>query len=201
MTADVGVRVLTPATSGAIAVIQVEAAQDAPLEALLTGAGVRVPPVGGLRVGSIAGVDEGVVARWSATSVHLMPHAGPAVVSEVVRRLVSAGASIRVEPRGDARVLFPEAADTIEAQALEALSRAASPLAVDLLLDQGRRWREAGEGAASDPERDRVLHRLIEPPLVVSVVDSIESMGWSRSTPRSRAFRDATKDRTRTRSR
>jgi tRNA modification GTPase len=38
---------------------------------------------------------------------------------------------------------------------------------VDLLLAQHELWSQPG--AASDPERDRVLNRLIDPPLVVAV--------------------------------
>jgi tRNA modification GTPase len=50
---------------------------------------------------------------------------------------------------------------------LAALSRARSPLAIDLLLDQPRRW--AGASPRDDNERDRALRRLIDPPLVVAL--------------------------------
>jgi small GTP-binding protein len=68
------------------------------------------------------------------------------------------------------RALYPEAADDIEALTLLALSRATSPLAVDLLLDQPRRRRAFTEAVtASDQARSQRLNRLITPPLVALV--------------------------------
>jgi tRNA U34 5-carboxymethylaminomethyl modifying GTPase MnmE/TrmE len=71
--------------------------------------------------------------------------------------------------------VFVEAADKVEELMLQTLARAQSPAAVDLLLDQPRRWRAAqdrrdaplpgGRGSL----RDTVLRRLIEPALVVAV--------------------------------
>lgn len=53
---------------------------------------------------------------------------------------------------------------------LSALARAASPLAIDLLLDQPRRWAGSIGLETREPSaRDRALCRLIDPPLVVAV--------------------------------
>ncbi|HHN77674.1 MAG TPA: GTP-binding protein [Phycisphaerales bacterium] len=49
---------------------------------------------------------------------------------------------------------------------LDALARAASPLAIDLLLDQPRRWAGGQPETCADA---RVLDRLIDPPLVVAI--------------------------------
>ncbi|MEZ6234159.1 MAG: GTPase [Phycisphaerales bacterium] len=161
------VSILTPPEPGAIGVLHLEAPDAATLEAIARQAAIPLPKPGGVRVGSIAGVDHGVVARWTATTLHLMPHAGPAIVRAIVGRLTEIGVGLAPAETIDARTLYPEAGDEIEARMLAALARAASPLAIDLLLDQPRRWRT--RGAASDPRRDPILNRLIDPPLVAAV--------------------------------
>jgi tRNA modification GTPase len=83
---------------------------------------------------------------------------------EIVRALLDAGIEESREP--DPRVVYPEAASDIEARMLGAISRAASPLAIDLLVDQPRRWADRSD---SDRTLDRVLNRLIEPPLLVAL--------------------------------
>jgi hypothetical protein len=149
----------TPTTSpGAIAVIEVRSDDmDGTMHAL----GIAPVEVGHARVRNLLGADRGVVARWFPDSVHLMPHGGAAVVREIARRL---------EERGFGRAAaaaYPEARDRIEARMLAALARARSPLVIDLLLDQPRRW--AGASPRDDNERDRALRRLIDPPLVVAL--------------------------------
>ena len=89
-----------------------------------------------------------------------MPHGGVAVVKDVISRLERAGIK---QARNQA---WPEAESDVEARMLEALSRAPSPLAIDLLLDQPRRWRESD---AHDPALDATLDRLLNPPLVVAI--------------------------------
>jgi tRNA modification GTPase len=61
----------------------------------------------------------------------------------------------------------PEAKSIVEARMLDVLARAASPLAVDLLLDQPRRWESAA--AKSDAGLDKMLDRLVDPALVVAM--------------------------------
>lgn len=140
---DATVAILTPPEPGAIAVLQIVASDAASLEHAAGRVQIPVPAVGLLRVGSIAGVDLGVITRWTDTTLHLMPHAGPAVVGEIVRRLGAVGIALIRAEDVDPRELYPEAEDLIETRMLWALSRAASPLAIDLLLDQPRRWRLA----------------------------------------------------------
>lgn len=135
---------------------------DAALDAL------AIRPVAPGRIGLrvLAGVDEGLVARWSTDAASLMPHGGPAVVTRVVEACVRAG--LRPGDTGDAGC-WPEARDPMEARMLAALARAASPLAIDLLLDQARRWAHpAGDDPGLDGRSAR-LARLIDPPLVAAL--------------------------------
>ena len=69
----------TPAVAGALAVVQLVGADEAGVDALLERLGIGRVPVGGLALRGLLGVDRGIVARWSATCVHLMPHGGAAV--------------------------------------------------------------------------------------------------------------------------
>jgi tRNA modification GTPase len=180
-------RLLAPAPgligSAAIAVIQL----TGDIDAAFTGLSIRPVAVGAVAVRSLAGVDTGLVARWSATCAYLMPHAGAAILRGLADALQHAGVprvarDITGMPGGGtlstdaaASSLYPEACSLIEARALATLSRAASPLAVDLLLDQPRRWRELGstshtpEDEADLAARAAVLNRLIDPPLVVAL--------------------------------
>lgn len=110
------------------------------------------------------GIDRGLVVRFGDRIAWLMPHGGVGVVRSLGAALESRGV-IRSEAC-EPKAAFPEAVDPIEARMLDAVSRAASPIAVDLLLDQPRRWR--APGAASDAARDAILARLLSPPLVVA---------------------------------
>lgn len=156
-------RLLTPAHApGAIAAFELSAASPAELDRAILSLTGHAVPVGASPVAPIAGVDSGVVARWSETCCHLMIHGGPAVVRELSEALTRAGLSAAT---GGA---YPEASDEIEARMLDALAHAASPMAIDLLLAQPRLW--ANMGAPREPTaRDRVLRRLIAPPLVAAI--------------------------------
>jgi len=98
-----------------------------------------------------------------------MPHGGPQVLRQLAAALDRAGLA-HAAP-ADPRRLYPEARSLLEARMLEALAHAASPLAIDILLDQPRRWRafERGELPGPQPEHSRILSRLIDPPLVVAL--------------------------------
>jgi tRNA modification GTPase len=144
---------------GAIAVVQVMGDWAGVLRRL----GVAPPPIGCIGLRRIPGVDDIVVGSVDGRWAVLTPHAGPAIVERLRGALRSAGA---VEVDGvPARALYPEARTDVEAEMLRTLARAASPRAVDLLLDQPRRW-DAGvpEVPAATARR---LSRLIYPPIVV----------------------------------
>jgi len=161
-------RLLTPLAPGGVGAIEITGDVDAALSAL------RIAPVPVARAAlrDLAGVDEGLVARWSEDCCCLTPHAGPLIVRRLSEALERAG--LRHEQRPDPMLAWPEAMDIHEARMLDALARAQSPRAVDLLLDQPRRWRdhERAESGWSDDEierHSRRLRRLIDPPLVVAI--------------------------------
>ncbi len=146
---------------GAIGVIDLRGDAD-----LLSEIGLPKLEPGAMRLADLWGVDRGLVVGWSAGFLQVMPHGGPAVVKAVVCEMEARGAARAVSDERALAALYPEARDRIEARMLAALAEAQSPLAVDLLLRQPGLWRAGGK---SDPERDRVLSRLIEPALVAAV--------------------------------
>ncbi|MCA9283386.1 MAG: 50S ribosome-binding GTPase, partial [Phycisphaerales bacterium] len=111
-------------------------------------------------------VDECVVCRWDARRVHVMPHAGRAVMRAMIAALEGAG--IRGEQAGDPRSRYPEARDVMDACLCEALARAESPLAVDVVSMHAERWR-SGEGEVLDDgsAHARALSHLMTPAVVV----------------------------------
>lgn len=154
--------ICSPPSSGnaAIAIVEVRGDADAVLRAL------RVTPVPPPRavLRSVPDVDTLVVARPAADRLFLFPHAGPAILRRLFRALEACGATPAAVALEDTT---PNPDDPRDALA-QALSRAASPLAIDLLLDQPRRWAEKSLAPVS-PEHARTLGRLIDPPLVVAL--------------------------------
>ncbi len=146
----------TPSAPGAVAIIQLQYDIDAALHLC----GITPVAPGEVKIRNLLGIDHGVVARWSADACDLMPHGGIAVVRQIIASLSSLGFA-----QGTAA--YPEARSPVEARALATLARAMSPLAVDLLLAQHDLWQPPNP--VSDPVRDRVLNRLIHPPLVVAL--------------------------------
>src|SRR5690606_24208734 len=94
--------------------------------------------------------------------------ASPCVASDGAPRRARSGAGPGPAER------CPEARDQLAALALAAAAEAPSPLAVDLLLDQRRRWAALG---AADPDAvpeehladGRALGRLLRPPVVATL--------------------------------
>lgn len=155
-------RLCTPTTGGgAVAVICVTGDVDWALTALeIRGVGMERA-----RVREVLGVDQCVVVRWTERCLHIMPHAGPAILRQLSEAFESRG--LKRASATAAWDLFPEAGSELEARMLVALAGAASPMAIDLLLAQPELWTR--KGAASDPARDVVLQRLLVPPLVVAL--------------------------------
>ena len=129
-------------------------------------------PVGRIRLVDFAGIDHGIALRLNDDIAQLMPHGGPRVIQRLTAKLLELGVSI--EPAVgdvDPQQLYPEAEDRIEALMLLTVARAESPLAIDLLLAQPARWRDAiRQGRTptnADLARSRILNRLINPPMVV----------------------------------
>jgi tRNA U34 5-carboxymethylaminomethyl modifying GTPase MnmE/TrmE len=156
---------LLPATAprpGAIAILQL-CGDVEPVLAALTGTGSW--PIGRARLVSFAGVDEGLAVRLGDRVAQLMPHGGQRVVQRLIEWLVQRGVAIP-DAAPPPEAVYPEAEDRLEALTLGAVARSASPLAIDLLLDQPRRWRR--EVCLDHEARNRSLrlNRLIDPPLV-----------------------------------
>jgi tRNA modification GTPase len=149
-------------SGGAIAIIEVTGRVDDVLVAL----GLRPVEVGRVRLRALPGVDTLLIARTGGDSMLLFPHAGPAVLRRLAGALEAAGCA--------ARDAAPRPAD-LDARLSTALARAASPLAIDLLLDQPRRWAALARVPAPDPDavipptHAAILHRLIDPPLVAAL--------------------------------
>jgi hypothetical protein len=152
----------TPASPGAVAVLLVvmDAADGA--ESFFERAGVRAVAVGASGVRSVFGLDHALVARPDGRTVLIMPHGGQAIVRGIAGALEGLGLACVEAGRVD-----PQAADAVTERMLDTLARAASPLAIDLLLDQPRRWAAWREGGLLADAR--VLGRLIDPPVVVAV--------------------------------
>jgi tRNA modification GTPase len=155
---------------GAIAIVQLVGEVE-PLLRSVTGQ--TDWPIGRMRLANMGGIDEGLVARVAENVAQLMPHGGPRVVQRLIAHLIDLGSEIdgADDQSVDPMLLYPEAVDRLEALMLAALARAQSSLAIELLLDQPRRWRAfiatSGECSIEDRERSRRLHRLIDPPIVV----------------------------------
>ena len=154
-------------SSGAIAIIQIEGDD---VDKVMSVVGLPVIEVGRVFLVDLFGIDRGLVMRPAALCIQLMPHGGKAVIDMIVSRLQLGGigeAGAGRVSENALRAVYPEARSPIEARMLDALSHAHSPRAIDLLLDQPRRW--ARTGATSDPELDTQRNRLIEPALVVAI--------------------------------
>lgn len=153
-------------TPGAIAMIRVVHPDPSSL-------GLIDPAPGAIRLGSFFGIDEGVIVRMDADSILLMPHGGLAIVRAISAELSKRG--VAHSALQNPAELFPEAENEIDAWMLWALSIAASPDAIDELLDQPRRWGDLGVKTIADANRieevadSRVLTRLITPAIVAAV--------------------------------
>ncbi|MEM9372342.1 MAG: GTPase [Planctomycetota bacterium] len=148
----------TPRSPGAVAVIRVQGSGE---PRWIERIGLGPVAVGGLVLRRIYGVDDALLARLDDRTVLVMPHGGVAVTRAIERAMLEAGcARNQPAPESDMR-----------GRVGLALARAASPLAIDLLLDQPRRWEAFGDRTPGDGEvcDARVLGRLIDPPAVVAV--------------------------------
>lgn len=156
--------------AGAVAIFQLSSVSAPGLDEAMKRLGLPGLAVGSIARHTILGVDDGLVARWSPTCAHLMPHGGPAIVRKVAEALDISGLPRRWVP-GDPMADYPEARSEVEARMLAALARAASPRAIDLLLDQPRRWCGIPVDApgVTDPALDGIRNRLLSPPLVVAL--------------------------------
>jgi len=161
--------VATATQPGAIAIVQVLGESTDLLTALT---GIDNWPLHRMRLVDLAGIDEGLAVRLKIGVAQIMPHGGPRVIQRLTAKLIDLGAElITHEASLDPQDVYPEASDRYEAITLAALARAESPLAIELLLDQPRRWREMNRlnlhFSEADHARSDRFDRLINPPTVV----------------------------------
>lgn len=151
--------VRTPRTPGAIGLVEVRGDVGRLLKPIL---GRPLAPVGKLRRESFGDFDDGLVYRFAEDGAYCFPHAGPMVVRMLVDALVKQGA----DAQGMVAPAFPEAAGPTEAMLLATLANAASPRAIDLLIERGIREDSAAKPTAQDLKRSQQLDHLLSPPTV-----------------------------------
>lgn len=156
---------MTSSSPGAIGIVQLVGEVDPVLRHLTT----RSFPTGRPVLADLGGIDEGLIVRLRDDLIQIMPHGGPRVIQRLLTRLTDAGATLTSPRDVDPLTRYPEASDAHEATMLAALARATSPMAIDLLLDQPRRWRLAGAPTATDRSRSERLARLLHPPTIAVV--------------------------------
>jgi hypothetical protein len=155
---------VTSSNPGAIALIVITGEVAGDLGRILR---TRIPDVGRSRLVAVSGIDEVLVARVREETVFLMPHAGPRVVHCIMALLDSHGVVLETDPAAES--IYPEAQSKIEARMLDALARATSPLAIDILLDQPALWSDPNAPDRACASRDQRLGRLLQPPIVAIV--------------------------------
>lgn len=163
-----GCTLATAPAAGAIAVIQLHGDDARHVAEQLCG----FVPDHRVRLAQLVDIDEGLVAMVRPGLVQIMPHGGPRVVQRLLDWLGQRG--VRIAGDIDPFELYPEADSPLEAAMLATISQAASPAAIDLLLDQPRRWRQAMEqpqaiNAGQIVQFSKRLERLINPPTIALI--------------------------------
>ncbi|QNN21410.1 hypothetical protein HED60_03690 [Planctomycetales bacterium ZRK34] len=126
--------IVTAPAPGAIGIIQLHGVSVVTLLRELTGAADFT----GARLVDFGEIDQGLAVMLRDDWAQLFPHGGPRVMQRLTQRLIELGAEPVTAP--DPREVYPEAGSDLEADMLDALAKAASPAAIDRLLDQPRRW-------------------------------------------------------------
>lgn len=146
---------------GAIAIVRLVADSERELDSCLEQMGSRPVRAGLALLSTLHQGHQAVIARWTPTEAHVMPHGGIVVLQQVESIIKRAGADLLdhqpQHPGQDDPGPFLESA----------LAHAASPLAIDLLLDQPRRWSLSPRADVTPPHASMLRH-LLQPPLVVA---------------------------------
>lgn len=177
------VTLTTANTPGAVAIVQMHGDQVGGVLQQLTGREHWTNQHAYLV--SFADIDEGLAIMLDdglhpspmgggGQTAQLMPHGGPRVVQRLLEHLTEHLGCI-YEPELDPQSIYPEAASPIEADMLDAVAKAVSPAAIDLLSQQPALWRgllqQAGELDDAKRQailtRSQTLGRLLAPPTVV----------------------------------
>jgi tRNA U34 5-carboxymethylaminomethyl modifying GTPase MnmE/TrmE len=167
------------ATPGAIGVIHLTGAPDDVVTLLHTLTTRDDWPLHRARWAMLADLDDGLIARLRNDLAVIMPHGGIRVMQRLLEWLRAHGARIADPNHMPMRDRFPEAPNERAAELLDALARARSPRAVDVLLHQLTLADHADHADHAEPDElpravtdddrrwsARIRH-LIDPPLVV----------------------------------
>lgn len=166
------VTLTTANTPGAVAILQLHASDVASVLQDLTGRTKWVDRRAYLV--PFADIDEGLAIRIDGQAAQLMPHGGPRVIQRLLDHLTNQ-LGCAYDPAPNALELYPEANSPIEADMLDAIARATSPAAIDLLAQQPSLWlglcQQAGELDQAQRQailsRSQTLNHLLTPPTVV----------------------------------
>jgi tRNA modification GTPase len=161
----------TANTPGAVAIVQLHGEAVADVLEQLTGKSDWTARRA--RLCQFGDIDEGLAIWLTGEAAQLMPHGGPRVVQKLIEHL-TANLGCAYDATPDPCKLYPEANSPIEADVLDAIARAASPAAIDLLVVQPSLWANLLKQGGLSPdqshatlERSHILDRLINPPTVV----------------------------------
>lgn len=170
-----------PDGRGAVAAVDFRGPLDALWRPSPSGLGAELK-VGAVLLRDLFGIDRGLVARWALRRATIFPHGGPAIVAELLGALAVAGVAVVdsvavAAPRPERWLPEWPTESQVVAAMLEVLPNAASPAAVDLLLDQPRRWAGVDQSqshvqhelAREISDRSQRLNRLINEPVVAIV--------------------------------
>lgn len=165
---------LTPVgpSGSAIAIVQIMSTSGEALDNVLAHFGCGSCSVGTPRLCEFPGGDTGLFMRVSGTCAQFMPHGGRVVLGRMRRALSKRVQWVSQTQPVDALSMYPEADGLIEACALETISQAASPRAIEVILEHAQRWNQSlhkHDAHSVDSSTAQSLHHLIEPPTVVLV--------------------------------
>ena len=159
--AAIEARWCTPVGASAIAVLQLSG--DA--EALERAMDCDLPVPGATALHHAPGLDDALLLRVDERTLLVTPHGGPRLRQLWTERLLARGARFT-----DAGTIWNAAsADLVALRMLATLPRAASDLAIPLLLAQPERWRTHGAPGPGDADRSRRLQGLIDAPTVAII--------------------------------
>lgn len=147
----------TPNTIGAIAIIQLDGDVDTALQTIT---GINDWKLERMQLIDIPGIDEVIAVKLSKTTAQIMSHGG----TQVLREFVTLFDRLHIENVNDQD--YMEADNAIEAAMLKVIALAESVDAIELLLSQPQKLRNASP-TEEDLQRSNRLNHLISPPKVV----------------------------------
>ena len=151
----------SPTGAAAIAVLGLRGTQQGLTHAL----GTPPPRPGTTALRRLPIEDDALLLGLGEGSLLVTPHGGPRVRQRLTDWMLARGVRFT-----DAHAAWPASiGDEVTRRMLAVLPRAASDLAVPLLLAQPERWRRHGPPGPADAERSRRLRRLVHAPTVAIV--------------------------------